>query len=1262
MATPRALRAALGAALLVPGLSALSASPDGPIRLAGGPVDLRDAAAVAARASRSVAPAEAGKKLHLVKLAGPVTRAWWEALVASGVEIVDYVPENAYVVRGDDAALLRARGSAGVVWDGALLPDDKVERHLAAAAKGPSTQAAESLLVSIQLVKDAAQNAATKAFLATVRTGPVVSEFESLGKFVNLVAPVSAAALKAVAERPDVLSIHRYVPPVKMDERQAQIAAGNLTGDQPTAGSYLAWLASKGFTQAQFTTSNFIVDVSDSGIDNATTAPIHPNLYVNGTAPGTSRVAYNRLVGTPTNGSTLQGCDGHGTVMAHVLAGYNDVAGAPHQDASGFHYGLGINPFVKVGSSVIFDPLSYTSPVPANLVSQAYNDGARLSNNSWGFPGSGTYDVFAQAYDGLVRDAQPTGASFPLAGNQEMVVVVAAGNAGPTTGISSPGTGKNVLTVGAAESVRPFGGADQCGYSDSQSGSANDLLATSGRGPTADGRKKPDLVAPGSHVTGGVALTNAVGTGTALGCYNANTLASLGICAGTGALPGGLYFPSGQQFYSAHSGTSVATAAVTGAASLLRQFFLNNSLAVPSPAMTKAMLMSSTRYLGGVGANDTLWANGQGMGSLDMGRLFDCIVTTPVVLRDQVGADLFTATGQTRVFSGTISDNTKPFRVTLAWTDAPGSTVGSAWKNDLDLVVTVGGNTYKGNVFSGAASTPGGSADSKNNVESVFVPAGVTGTYNVVVSAANINSDGVNPGGGVPQQDFALVVYNATTASQPVIERGTVAITAENCPPPNAGLDPGETVTVDLPLTNVGSAATTNLVATLQATGGVSAPSGPQVYGALAPAASATFPFTFTVSATCGALVTATWQLQDGATNLGTAAMTWRVGSAVATSVTYSGPAVPIPDNFPTGVDVPVTVAGFAGTLAYPTLSFDGSSCSATAGSTTVGLDHTFVGDLVVTLRSPLGTTVTLVNRPGGGLTGSSGNNFCQTLLADAGGTGSIQDIVAAGAPYTGTFSPANPLAAFAGEDPNGTWMLNVSDRVTGETGNVRAFTLNLFKWVCCAGTCTTPPTPVAGSNSPVPLGGTLNLTSSTVPGATYAWTGPNGFVAAVQNPSLPNVTLAAAGSYSVVATVAGCPSAPGSTNVVVRGLEFYTLAPCRVVDTRNPNGPFGGPPLVGAGATRDFEIAGQCGVPSDALAAALNVTVVNPSTPGDLRFSPAGAPPPGTSTINFSTGQVRANNAVVRLAGAPAGVTVQNSQGGGGTVDLVIDVNGYFK
>jgi hypothetical protein len=123
--------------------------------------------------------------------------------------------------------------------------------------------------------------------------------------------------------------------------------------------------------------------------------------------------------------------------------------------------------------------------------------------------------------------------------------------------------------------------------------------------------------------------------------------------------------------------------------------------------------------------------------------------------------------------------------------------------------------------------------------------------------------------------------------------------------------------------------------------------------------------------------------------------------------------------------------------------------------------------------------------------------------------------------------------------------------------------------------------------------------------------------------------------------------------------VQFYALAPCRVADTRNAPGPYGGPPLAG-GASRSFVLAGRCGIPPTATAVSFNFTVTQPAAAGDLRVFPGGAALPLVSALNWSPGQTRANNAVGAL-GSSGDVTVRVDQTSG-TVQLVIDVNGYFQ
>ena len=87
------------------------------------------------------------------------------------------------------------------------------------------------------------------------------------------------------------------------------------------------------------------------------------------------------------------------------------------------------------------------------------------------------------------------------------------------------------------------------------------------------------------------------------------------------------------------------------------------------------------------------------------------------------------------------------------------------------------------------------------------------------------------------------------------------------------------------------------------------------------------------------------------------------------------------------------------------------------------------------------------------------------------------------------------------------------------------------------------PTAPTVGSNNPVCVGEIINLTASTITGATYLWTGPNSFTSSSQNPSIPNATAAMEGSYSVVATVAGCKSNPATTSVVVNTIPSSPIA-----------------------------------------------------------------------------------------------------------------------
>ncbi|MBI3653932.1 MAG: S8 family serine peptidase [Acidobacteria bacterium] len=654
--------------------------------------------------------------LYLVQFAGPVKDDWLAALKNSGAEIVSYMPSNAYVVRSKAkaaTALKAFKQNRFVQFVGDYEPAYRLSPELRSLRSVDGTAFVD---ITVQVI-EGANAKKTLANLAALASAGI--QTHQVLNYHNVEMRVQASRLAEIAFYDDVFAVEPQRQRRRLDEAQGQIVAGNLTGNSPTGPGYLTWLAGKGFTSSQFTT--FAVNV----VDDALTLTGHPDLP-------TARVAFTN---NPTAQTGMQG--GHGFLNANIIAGFNSGTGAAVEDANGFNYGLGISPFARVGSTAIFGATASSSTA---WESTAYGQGARLSSNSWGFQTQtggpvAVYDASAQEYDRIVRDAQTT------AGLQQLSIVFAAGNDGSGANtVSSPATAKNIICVGASENVRQTG-TDGCAVANTGADSANDIIGFSSRGPVnsagGDGRIKPDIMAPGTHIEAGVPQSNYDGTS---------------VCD--------KFFPTGQTLYGWSSGTSHSCPAVAGGASLVYQNFLNNSLAAPSPAMVKAYLMNSASYMSGVGANDTLPSNNQGMGRMDLGRAFD---GSARILVDQT--QVLGTTGQTFQVTGSVVSSAQPFRVTLAWTDAAGPTTGAPWVNNLDLEVTINGTTFKGNVFSGANSVAGGTADGKNNVESVFLPAGTTGSFTVTVRATNIAGDGVPGNADTTDQDFALVVYNANTGT-----------------------------------------------------------------------------------------------------------------------------------------------------------------------------------------------------------------------------------------------------------------------------------------------------------------------------------------------------------------------------------------------------------------------------------------------------------------------------------------------------------------
>jgi subtilisin family serine protease len=514
---------------------------------------------------------------------------------------------------------------------------------------------------------------------------------------------VGASDLGLIAARPEVL--HVGVTGLKWqteDEGATQILAANLNAGKPIPG-YEAFLNGLGLDG-----SGVKVSIVDDGVEAN-----HPDL--------TGRVE------TITHGPTTQGPpEGHGTHVAGIVGGTGAIIGplGRIKDSTGLLYGIGVAPAVRFINQPAIQ-LTNTSGGPGNFPPPSFEiytqpsvrAGAIGWNASWN-DGSGPaagYTARAASLDALTRDADTA-----TAGNQQYTMVFSAGNSGPgQRTMTGPHEAKNIITVASSKGHR--------------AGNVDDISSFSSRGPAVDGRILPSVAAPGEDIISARAPTGAL-------CTTDPPADGYGL-------------------YSACSGTSMASPQVTGSVALIHDWWRErHGGADSSPAMDKALLINSATDLK---AKDIPNRN-EGWGRVNLKALFD-----PAASRVYVDQSvLLTDPGASHDLSVAPVDSSKPMRVTLVWTDPAGEpNADPALVNDLDLSVTsASGTEYWGNNFDGGRSVEGFARDELNNVECVYVD-GPSGTYTVSVSAFNLPGDGVPGAGDQTDQDFALVISNATLAA-----------------------------------------------------------------------------------------------------------------------------------------------------------------------------------------------------------------------------------------------------------------------------------------------------------------------------------------------------------------------------------------------------------------------------------------------------------------------------------------------------------------
>ena len=394
---------------------------------------------------------------------------------------------------------------------------------------------------------------------------------------------------------------------------------------------------------------------------------------------------------TPGDPSTADLSDGHGTHVACTVMGDGFRSSGSYQ---------GIAPEAQVYFQAMEDDDTgqlYSYGINS-MLNSAYNNGAFLHTNSWGAgSGSGSYSTQSEDAD----DRTSTWDQYWS--YQGMTVLFAAGNE-RNEGVSPPGTAKNVITIG--------------GHVNRYNGAPDEMYYWSSRGPTDDGRIKPDLVAPGDYVRS---------------CKSQEADSAQGTWS--------------NNWYLEYSGTSMSTPAAAGAAVLVREYLMEViGRQAPQGALIKGLLILGAQDMGtrDIPNDDEGW----GRINLVESLIPDSDVGIFVDDRSRLSS------GQTSEYSFDITRAGEPMKVVLTWSDYPGSSSSSTQlRNDLDLeVISPNGQvTYKGNTFVNGRSVTGGTKDSTNNVEVVLIDNAATGTWTVRVRDAQ-------HGGGRTWQPYALAV------------------------------------------------------------------------------------------------------------------------------------------------------------------------------------------------------------------------------------------------------------------------------------------------------------------------------------------------------------------------------------------------------------------------------------------------------------------------------------------------------------------------
>ncbi len=692
--------------------------------LGGGATDPTARTAKSRALATKAAALPPGAHHYVVQFIGPVKRPWLAKLRSAGGTLRQPMSGFAYVVKADEAALRAIETLPMVRWVGHLPHSDRVAPALAAPGGAPELPrrrvVPDLLVVEVFDAADlgAIERAARELGFAVVSSNPRARMLK-LRFGPDATARQQRDQVRALSAVHGVRYIRERVVP-RTSNNVATTLMGNAFAAVQASGLHLT---GKGETVA----------VCDTGLDTGDPATIHADFAGRIAAIRSYPVTPDWKVYATNAGADDGPADldsGHGTHVAGSVLGNGSASASLAKPIRGHA------PQAKLVFQAIEQQMQWKPGAPANLKAErfllaglpsdlaglfqfAYDKGARIHSNSWGGGDAGDYDEQCSQFDAFVWK------------RKDMCFVIAAGNDGTdsdgdgqinTGSVTSPGTAKNCITVGASENLRPEFNAERYGgwwpddfpvapyKADPMANSADQVAAFSSRGPTLDGRVKPDVVAPGTFILSTRSTQLA-----------ANNFA-------WAAFPKSkLYFHMG--------GTSMATPLTSGALALLREFLrTKRAIAAPTAALLKALLIAGARRLPRTAPAGTLLDNHQGHGAVNLDR------STKSVLLTLDGKGL--ASGQLVNQALPVTKAGRTLRVVMAYSDFPGKGL----INNLNLVVTApDGTRHVGNLATGASGASGATGasgalamDTRNNVEVVQVAKARKGAWTVTVIASNV--------------------------------------------------------------------------------------------------------------------------------------------------------------------------------------------------------------------------------------------------------------------------------------------------------------------------------------------------------------------------------------------------------------------------------------------------------------------------------------------------------------------------------------------